>query len=420
MNIQIKKQPSSFAKVVMLLLILSPVLQCYGWGKFDFSFIIMALLSVYYIVVKGVNFKKTPGKLILYWGWWYLSHLISSSIAGDIFHLGIIRIAITYLMYIDMFEIEYFMSKYKTVASIVIGYFYIQEFSRIVFGVTLLPVAEFLPLAIMDDAQEYYSLTLESVRSSSFFKEPAVFAQFLLPLLCYELFGKTKKDVKYILLVFITLLWSRSGNAIVGILAIGVCYIFGILVNKYNTKTRLYVILGAVVAIIISSFFLKTEDGRNILERADTIDAESTIDRGYASSTFLRVYQGYFIFTEYSPFYKIVGNDHESYIQQQAFQSPVISALYSNSKREYRPYFNSFQSALIFTGIVGLLILIALLMEVWKGNTFCGKSLLFLLIALSLVSSNFFTTTMAYFLVPAIALKQKNSKKVLNTGLNTK
>jgi len=402
-----------FSKVVMIFLLLSPILQCYGWGKYDFSFIIMSLLSVVYLFTHGVSINKTTKKLLLYWGWWYLSHILSSTSVGELLHLGIIRVAITYLVFIDIMDLDFFMSKYKKISYIIIGFFYIQEFSRIVLGVHILSVATFLPLAVMEDAQEYYTILNEAVRSSSLFKEPAVFAQFLLPLLCYELFGRNKLNVKYIGLLCITLLWSRTGNAMVGLLAIGICYIIYLLKNRVGNKLSISVIIMALVIVGAATVFFKTEDGQNVIERVVTIDAESTVDKGYASSTFFRIYQGYYVFNEFSSLYKVIGNDHEQYIRESAYRSPVILGIYSD--REFVAYFNSFQSVLIYTGFIGLLLMFVFIKGIWKNNSFCGKSMLFLLIAISLISSNFFTTTMALYLIPAIAMKERNENSVIKS-----
>lgn len=400
------KRLSLFSKAVMIFLLLSPILQCYGWGKYDFSFIIMSFLSVIYLFTHGVDINKYSKKLLLYWVWWYLSHILSCTSVGEVLHLGIIRIAITYIVFIDIIDLKFFMSKYRKLSYIIIGYFYLQEFSRIVLNVHLLSVATFLPLAVMDDAQEYYSILSESVRSSSLFKEPAVFAQFLLPLLCYELFGKNKANVLFICFLCLTLLWSRAGNAMVGLMALGICYVFKMLKNGNLLRKKGQILIASSIVLLSVSFFLKTEDGQKVIERAVTIDAESTVDKGYVSSTFFRIYQGYFIFNEYSTLYKLLGNDHESYIRQSAYNSPVIRGLYSS--REFVVYFNSFQSVLIYTGLIGLIIMLFFFKSVWKNNSYCGKSMLFLLIAISLVSSNFFSTTMALYLIPAIALKERS------------
>jgi uncharacterized membrane protein len=109
--------------------------------------------------------------------------------------------------------------------------------------------------------------------------------------------------------------------------------------------------------------------------------------------------------------YKIIGNDHEKYIRESAYRSPVILGIYSN--RDFVAYFNSFQSVLIYTGLIGLLLMFLFIRGVWKNNSFCGKSMLFLLIAISLVSSNFFTTTMALYLIPAIVMKGRNENTVI-------
>ena len=71
----------------------------------------MSLLSGIFIYSwRSIN--KTTKKLLLYWGW-YLSHILSSTSVGELLHLGIIRVAITYLVFIDIMDLDFFMSKYK-------------------------------------------------------------------------------------------------------------------------------------------------------------------------------------------------------------------------------------------------------------------------------------------------------------------
>ena len=413
MNQYIKSQkPPFFARMVMVLLLLSPILQCYGWGKFDFSFIVMSLLAVCHLVIRGIRKTKVPRTFFFYFGWWYISHLLSSTSIGEFLPLGLIKIAITYIMYIDLFDLDYFMSKYKRIAGFIIAYFYIQELGRIFVGVHLPSVVSFLPIAVMEDAQEYIQSTIEWERSSSLFKEPAVFAQFLLPLLCYELFGRIKRNWKYILFIVVTLLWSRAGNAMVGLIAISFCLGFSILKYEKGVKKITYSILGIGFVIGSLSIFIKTDAGQQIIERANNMNLESTLDNDYAGSTFMRIYQGFYIFDEYSTLYKIIGNDHDNYIQQQAFSSPIISFLYS--RKDFVVYFNAFQSVLIYTGFIGLILIFLFLKGVYKENTFCGKSLLIVLIVLSFVSANFFNHITALYLLPSLGMKEKNIRKQNN------
>lgn len=404
------QRPPFFARMVMVLLLLSPILQCYGWGKFDFSFIAMSLLAVCHLVIHGIRKTKVPYSFFIYFGWWYISHLLSSNSIGEFLPLGLIKIAITYIMYIDLFDLDYFMKKYKKIAGFIIAYFYIQELGQLLVGVHLPSFVSFLPFAVTDNAQEYIQASIESERSSSLFKETAVFAQFLLPLLCYELLeNKQKKNWTYIIFLTITLLWSRAGNAMIGLIVLSICYGISILKFQQGFKKVVYIVLGASMAIGGLTVFMRTEGGQKVLDRASTIGIEETLDKGYANSTFMRIYQGYYIFDEFSEFYKLVGNDHDSYIQNRAYASPVMSALYRNF--DFVTYFNAFQHVLIYTGYIGVFLIFLLFSGIWKGNTFCGKSMLTVLIALSLISSNFFNAIMALYLLPAIGFKENNITK---------
>ena len=398
------KQPSLFARIVMVLLLLSPILQCYGWGKFDFSFIVISFLALCHLLNHGIRNTKVPHTLIFYFGWWYLSHILSSSSLVEFLPLGILRIIITYIMFIDLFDLDYFISKYKKIAGFVIIYFYIQELGRVL-GVHIPSVFPFLPIAVMEDGQEYIQLTMEWSRSASLFKKPAVFAQYLLPLLILELFYNKKKNWMLISILVLTLLCSKTGNGMVGLLALFICYIINIIKKQKGIKLVSSLVMGFLLSVLLLTVYFKTDAGIEMNERISTVGVEDTVDKGYASSTFMRIYQGFFIFSEYSNLYKIIGNDHDSYIQSCAYNSPVISALYG--KNDMVTYFNAFQNVLIYTGYIGIFIIFLFFRYLWKGNTLCGKSLLFTLIVLSMVASVYFTNTMALYLLPAIALKNK-------------
>lgn len=408
-NISLKSNsPSKFAKIVMILIIISPVLECYGWAKFNFSFIVMSVLAVYHLLTNGFKYTTVPKSFFVYMGWWYLSHVLSSTSVGELLPLGILKILLTYKMFIDVFDLDYFIPRYKKVANIIIAYFYIQEIGRLAVGIHLPSVLPALPIAVMDDAQAYIQSTIESERSSGLFKEPAVFAQYLLPLLCYELFGKANKSWNYIAFLGITLLWSRAGNAMIGLLAVAVCYLFYVLRFQKGAKKFGIMIIGSVFALACVSVFIKTEGGQKIMQRAATIGMEDTVDKGYASSTFLRMYQGQFIFKEYPNLYKIIGNDHDDFITVKAMSSPLLSTFYI--QRDFVIYFNTIYAILIYTGYIGLLLMIFFLRDVWKRNTYCGKSILIVLISLFFISSNFFTQIMTFYLLPAIGMKEENNK----------
>ena len=406
------KKPPIFARMVMVLLLISPILHCYGWGKFDFSFIIMSFLSCWHLLIHGIRNSKVPFLLFCYFGWWYISHVLSSTSFGELLPLGLIRIVITYMVYIDLFDFHYFMSKYKKIVGFVILYFYIQEIGRIFVGFKLPSILPFLPFAVTDDVQSFVQANIDSVRSSSLFKEPAVFAQYLLPFLCYEMFAPSqRRNWKYIILLTITLLWSRSGNAMVGLITLAVCYGVQIFKNQKGFKKFGYFIFSGIFVLGVLTIFFKTEGGQKIMERTITIDSESTIDKGYPTSTFMRIYQGFYIFNEYSSYYKIVGNDHNSYIQERAFSSSIISSLYK--KREFVSYFNTFYNVLIYTGFIGFFLIFLFFCELWKGNTFCGKSMMLLLFMISLISANYFNEIMTLFLLPIIGMRDYTNKFVI-------
>ena len=70
---------SSFQKFVTWILVLSPILQTYGWGKYDFAFILTSIAGVLAIINKQFDYKKLPKFLLLYLCYLFFVHIISAT-----------------------------------------------------------------------------------------------------------------------------------------------------------------------------------------------------------------------------------------------------------------------------------------------------------------------------------------------------
>lgn len=400
------KDITFFDKCVNLLLLFSPILQTYGWGKFDFAFIIGSLFAIYNIIIKGFNHKVLPKYLFYYYSYWYVSNLLATLSFSGFFHLGLIKTVLIYMLFFQHIKIQYFIRVYEKLAIVAIVFFFIQELSFRFTGSRIPGVIQSLPLALdqIDSSTEYLKKITEMSRSGSFFSEPAHFVQFLLPLLSIELFYYNKIRYKWVLVILLVLLLLQSGNALLGLSAVGLMYFINILRNKKNRIGIL--IISFFVCSIIGYIYIKSDMGADLLKRQNTMTVSDVENQGYAGSGFVRTMRGYYLFAEYSTLKKILGDDTPEYITTCANSSSVSIYFFGDDDR----YMNNFQNILCYTGFIGLLLIILLIGTLWQGTTTCGKAILLQLILISFVASIYFTDSMAvYLLLPYYIKKNTQS-----------
>lgn len=387
------KESDLFEKLIIFSLLLSPILQTYGWGKCDFSFILTSVLSVIFIVRN--RFRNTLPKVLLYYFLYrLLIHEISASELSSLVPLGIIKSLLAFIMFFGIKNYVFFIKSYKTIALVCIIFFFIQEITYIIFGHRISGVLEQLPLALdVDDASYWYASVKDNSRSSSFFSEPAMFVQFLLPLFSIELFSRNKNYL-FALLIAATLLLTLSGNAMFGLGIVSIMYLYSIIKRSKGPKGFILASLVAAVMVIGGVVFASSEKGQEVLARSYQLSSNSMETRGAGKSGFLRIYRGYGVYAEFGTFQKIFGNDDTNYFTSQMMKSDV-----SMFFRENDTYVNTFQSFLICTGIVGVIFFILIFSYIWRRSDIAGRSIILTFYGLSFISGLYLTDTMALYLM---------------------
>lgn len=400
----IDKAATPFEKVVMIALLLSPILQSYGWGRFDFASLLTIGLAFIHLLKNGFRNSRLPFWMTIYLLFWYFSHFISNKFPISIFPLGIIRIFVTYIMFYDCFEFNYFIKKYRLFGFVFIAFFFVQTIVRYATGKVLPGMFTFLPMKFSDVSEFVGGLEFRD-RDSSFFSEPAHFVQFLLPLLAVELFFYNRKSWPRILAIIITLLLMQSGNALLGLVVFGIAFVIDYFRGKWSLKKILGFSLILLITGLASYYYINSAMGESLLERQDTISSNSLETRGYANSGFVRIYRGYYIYQDYSLLDKFIGNDCAQHMEEVVNHS-VYSWTFDDNI-----YFNTFQSFLVYTGIIGTLIFTIFYIGQWKKTNFCGRTILMVFLALSFISSMHFHEIMAVYMLIPFALGNNDSQK---------
>ena len=394
-------------KLTVFYLLLYPIISIYGWPSLGFGFIFSIIIVGYYIYSRLKSSKKlftqkVPMILWVYLLYWYFTSLIHAQNLSEFISLGVLLTIFLCLIYYEEIKCDYFIKTYRIIASIIICFYYIQFVVLKTTGVLLKGVTTLLPVNFLTgngfatDLNTWYEHNELGMRPSSFFTEPAMMVQFLLPLLCIELFS-TYKDYRRAAVIGLTIVLLQSGNGYFGLLAIGIVYGFHTLFGNQSFKKRFISLVVILASAFGSVFFVGTEMGQKVLERQDTIfDFDNSHAHSWGpTSAFYRMYRGYYIYEGMSSVDKILGIGNSIDLLKAAEKNNSLSYTFE----EDDTYMNTIQSILVKTGMIGFVLLFIFSIKQWRKVGLLGRSCLIVLFVISLMSSTFFTTTMMIFLL---------------------
>lgn len=390
-----------FGKVTILVLVLSQILNIYGFQSWSCYSLYSLIFSIFYCI--GILLKKNrinlPRVLTLYFVYWALSSFISTLSVSSV--LSPIQIWLGFVLFWGTFEYGTFYKYYKVVGVVSLVFFAIQF---IAYNITGQKISSFIPgLPIADENIRYALQTGKEayyVRFSSFFAEPAHFAQFLLPLLAiFLLYDKKINNYVFAVAIIVVLLLLQSGNALIGLVPIIGVFVLNLLKPKKNQITR-YLILSLIFVPVIYigvRYYLQSEMGEVVMRRSTEVT-----DIGDDGSAYLRLVRGIFVFENFSLTEKIFGCPNNELLLSHVRLSGQIQGI------DTELYFNGIQTLLLKSGIVGLIFFVVLFYQLWKGNNACGRAVLLSLVFLLCVASIFLTNTMLIYLLVSFAMKQTN------------
>lgn len=409
-----EKKYSLFEKIVNFTAPLSLLLQTYGWGKFDFTFILISILIVWGIV-KGENLiSRIPILLKIYLFYYLFVYIISlsSSSLSELIPLGWLKMFFSCGLYFSIINLKLLKRYYNFIAVGFIGFFFVQILGEFIYGIKIPGVFNFLPITLnVEDISMYLDhLSSDIARASSFFSEPAHFAFFLIPLLILHLFEKNKKLLNWIMIgvIVLTLLILRSGNGLIGLIVTLLCFS----IWNFFKKRAISILVILFALIFITPYYVKTEIGEYVVSRQDQLQNDSDVRSGL--SGFIRIYRGYYVYDTLSTFRKIVGANNSTLIRKAINASPVSYLFFS----EDDSYFNVTQTVLIRTGIIGAIILLLYYLSLFNKGGAEGKTFILNLFVLGFVAALYFSETMILFLVLAGKFQNSNHRIIKLSLLN--
>ena len=402
---------SLFDKATIWLLLLTQILKTYGYVSYwNFANILTYLFAVIFIVrcfFSPTKYKvDMPRELIVFFIYWIVVY-IYNNIHNNPIPSNIILLIFSFVLFwgvVTTNQLPRLIKYYRIIGACCILFFFLQETAYYTIGQRFLGIIPFFPIALnsVDDIDSYIMKNVSGFRSSSFFSEPAYFAQYLIPLLAIELFyDKSKRHYLYSLIIFVAILLANTGSGLVGLLGILITYMFNFhnVIKKQNYLLTIFLFL---LIIIVGCFCMNTSMGESLIDRKTELSFDY---EGGSRSGFMRLYRGLYVFAEYSFSEKLFGNDNSNEMNNHMMHSSAYDTFGDNNDT----FFNGYQYCLLRTGFVGLLLMIILIYNTLRHNSICGKCITLSFGCLMAVEAMFFGNNMILFLIISYRLKQLNS-----------
>lgn len=392
-----------YEKFAAFYLAFASILQTYGYGGFlNFSRLcsFVLIFVVICVCMRKATFSKVPTSLSAYFYWLFLVSILSCTSLADAIPLGQIEKFLLIVAIFSFVNYNKFLPIYKFVSYVSIAYLFVQLVVFRLTGIHITGIIGFLPLDLAGviSVEDFYDLhTRENARVSSFFSEPALFVQYVIPLFTIELFSASKfRDWVRVIIVFLSILATESGNGLFLLLLVGVSYLVYIL--RYKSVIWRILLPIAIIGLFIGGQeYLKTDSAERLLKRQD----ELSNDIEYTSG-FLRIFRGYYVYEEFTPIEKVIGVNNLTILDERI---KTCKAAFTFKENDY--YANTFQKFLLNTGAIGVVFFIIIMFGLMRNNTPVGRTIAFVYFGSSFIAASYLAPIM--FLYLYIAYMEKKS-----------
>lgn len=326
-------------KAFNILLALFPILSGYGLSlSLDFGSLLIFIVGVGCIFVYPQQFRlKFP---VGYLAFFIVALLLSFLWARSI-PLRLLLFSVNLCLACCYADMDKLWKYYGIVVWVCVVFFLLQEVSFYTLGFRPSGVVSFLPTVYGEEiSKSLISSISDDSRSSSFFLEPSFFAQFLIPYVAISLFSSNKSGLKRAIVASVIVLLVRSG---VGILLLGVTWLLWFLFSNVKASTKIIV---TAFAVTIMGVLLYAGSGMMdyFSSRAGELMSFSG-DEQYQSSGFIRIFRGYYAFSELPTLNMLLGS-HPDDVQALLERSVFFGTESTN-------FINGMQTLLFYHGIVG-------------------------------------------------------------------
>lgn len=380
-NINVTHSSNRITKVAMFILAICPLLSYYRLSIFTYDIIAGLLLFITCVTTKKLKRITIPKTFLIFWGYLAIRLIVFSGvfkitylIPGGInfFLWSLCLIAFSSCLNIEL------LRKYVNVIFIFASALFIIQY--VTYFTTGQTVSVFLPLG---KQLNYVGLTYNelvllhenidrsNIRFSSIFAEPSYFGQYSIIALTFDIFchrNKYKLLTPLSLYIIAILLFIQSG---VGIVCLAFIYLIKIIYICFKTKKLKYYLIICILAPIVIyaiNYYISTDIGSALLDRANKVDGSSGEGSGY-----VRTQYGYIVYGNLDTTKKMFGTSSEyiaNYIKDGGF-------------------FNGISTILIEIGLIGTILLIIFYFVNCRKNGVIAIAMVIILILVSAMEATY-------------------------------
>ena len=232
--------------------------------------------------------------------------------------------------------------------------------------------------------------------NTSIFSEPAHYSEYLIPFLCYLLFGKetTDKDRFLSVLISLSIVLTLSGT---GIVLLGVVWILKFsLFSEKRGSNKLVVGLAGLFVVIALFFVLKSfEDYGNMFQKL-FLSSDGSMEMNKSS---FRIYRGWDYVFKMPLKYLFTG---VGFVHMETFASR--NGLWSIFDNEWKMFewFSGITEVILYFGLIGFSPFLMHIVRLYRNQSNLTKSIVIVFIALLFTSQILFLET--HFLYLALII----------------
>ncbi len=384
----------NFLRIYAVSLASAPILSAYaGIASVDLGTILLFLCGLISLLAVGNIKLQLPNGYLPF----LFFSIVCSSIVVSRVPLGLILFVLNIIIALNCTKLQYLVKYYSFLVYCSCALFVVQEITFILSGARISGMIPGLPLVYQDISEAYIQRMLTVSRSSSFFLEPAYFAEFLFPFIIIKLFANTKKSRIEAIAVSAIMLLVRSGTGVFLLLIVwGAWFFFGSF--KKSTKYSVAVALGFVfTALLLYGGF-----EQSLYNRTQELDFERGA-LGESSSGFIRFYRGYYYYAELPFINKLFGAPAD-------VVDSIMNLYYSFSVNKNSTFLNGAQTLLINYGFFSFVFYMRHLFQYCYKVKFEVKVIAVCCVYLMLSESFFLTSKLLLCTILMCLLSMNDSK----------
>lgn len=387
-----------------LLLVLCPVLFVYSLGGVNLIYLLFFTGLVLSFLLTNCRYSLNIESGVYYF---FIYMILISPLAygltylqiGNYFQIGTCYFLLCVILYLNFVKKEYILKYYFVVVVFSLVFFFFQELCFEIIGHRISGIMPFLEFSYYDGVSnaDMANFHENTNRSSSFFLEPAMYAQFLLPALICNMKYKMK-NIIYLCCIIFSFILLRSG---VGLIVSAFCILVFLYHVPFKTKLRKYsfIVFSSLFLFLIILSIARTNYAEILVNRASEFDSGN-----YESSGFIRMLRGYYLYSDLPLINQIfgVGTTNLSSV----IQKSSIAFMFGDDE----VYLNGIQAVLIGGGIAGLFLFLLMIYRMYKQVDFTGRMILISFLIISFMASSYLSVIMLLYLVLALQFKNNQSR----------